>query len=298
MVMAAKRVNVEVLVDTIEISTPRGAFTGRAQGAPGGPLALMLHGFPDVPHTFDELGKRLADRGFRAVAPFARGYQPSPPFPLPEEGEQSVFDILGHDVIAITDALSPNTPVALVGHDNGAFTTYYALTERPDRFSRAVTMTAGHPAAVFANTMKMPHQMWKSRYAFLFQVPKISDWLTERHDFRYLRDLWDRWSAPGWEMPPRHWDHVREVMGRSWPAPLQHYREMAFAGPETPISTPTLFISGDRDGCVDSDVSEGQERYFEGRFEHARIADAGHFLHLEKPDVVLPKIVDWIVAGD
>lgn len=280
----------------ISVATARGEFTAVTHGDRSDPHVLLLHGFPDIPQTFDALAKELAGAGYYAVAPYARGYQPSPPFPSGEDGKQSVFEVLGHDVIAIADALSPDRPVSLVGHDNGGFTTYYALTQRPERFARAVTMTAGHPAAVFANTMKMPGQMWKSRYAFLFQIPKVSDWLTERQDFRYLHDLWARWAAPGWSVPPEHWDEVRKVMARSWPTPLEHYRAMAFSGPDTPITVPTLFLSGDEDGCVDPDVAAGQEKYFSAPFEHVRIAGAGHFLHLEKPGAVLPKIVNWIGA--
>src|SRR5271168_144693 len=42
-----------------------------------GPLALLLHGFPDTPHTWDLLRPALAARGWRAVSPFMRGYAPS-----------------------------------------------------------------------------------------------------------------------------------------------------------------------------------------------------------------------------
>ena len=38
-----------------------------------GPLALCLHGFPDSAHTWRHLLPRLADAGYRAVAPFMRG---------------------------------------------------------------------------------------------------------------------------------------------------------------------------------------------------------------------------------
>ena len=35
-----------------------------------GPLALCLHGFPDSPWTYRHLLPRLAEAGYRAVAPF------------------------------------------------------------------------------------------------------------------------------------------------------------------------------------------------------------------------------------
>jgi hypothetical protein len=39
-----------------------------------GPLVLCLHGFPDTAGSFVPVLKSLADAGYRAVAPFMRGY--------------------------------------------------------------------------------------------------------------------------------------------------------------------------------------------------------------------------------
>src|SRR5690606_7659332 len=51
--------------------------------AGSGALALRLHGFPDSAWTWRHLLPRLADAGFRAVAPFQRGYAPTA---VPEDG--------------------------------------------------------------------------------------------------------------------------------------------------------------------------------------------------------------------
>ena len=42
-----------------------------------GPLALLLHGFPDTPHTWDHFRPLIAAKGYRVVSPFMRGYRPS-----------------------------------------------------------------------------------------------------------------------------------------------------------------------------------------------------------------------------
>ena len=39
-----------------------------------GPLVLLLHGFPDTAHTWDEVRPALAEADYRAVTPFMRGY--------------------------------------------------------------------------------------------------------------------------------------------------------------------------------------------------------------------------------
>jgi pimeloyl-ACP methyl ester carboxylesterase len=42
-----------------------------------GPLALCMHGFSDSPHSYRYLLPALAEAGYRAVAPFNRGFAPT-----------------------------------------------------------------------------------------------------------------------------------------------------------------------------------------------------------------------------
>ena len=45
--------------------------------AGSGPLALCNHGYPDSPWTYRYLLPELAKAGYRAVAPFIRGFAPT-----------------------------------------------------------------------------------------------------------------------------------------------------------------------------------------------------------------------------
>jgi pimeloyl-ACP methyl ester carboxylesterase len=82
-----------------------------------GPLVLLIHGFPDTPQTWDLVMPELAARGFRAVAPFLRGYHPSS---IAGDGRYDV-EMLGRDVRALIDALAGDAKRAIVvGHDFGA----------------------------------------------------------------------------------------------------------------------------------------------------------------------------------
>ena len=42
-----------------------------------GPLVLLLHGFPDTARSWDFLRPKLAEKGYRAVSPWLRGYAPT-----------------------------------------------------------------------------------------------------------------------------------------------------------------------------------------------------------------------------
>ena len=39
-----------------------------------GPLVVLLHGWPDTPHTWDHQLAALAGAGFRVAAPWLRGF--------------------------------------------------------------------------------------------------------------------------------------------------------------------------------------------------------------------------------
>ena len=41
---------------------------------PRRPLAVLVHGFPDTPHTWRHLGPQLVADGYRVVAPWLPGY--------------------------------------------------------------------------------------------------------------------------------------------------------------------------------------------------------------------------------
>src|SRR3954454_10859481 len=86
-------------------------FTYRTMGE--GPLALCLHGFPDSAHTWDFLLPELADAGFRAVAPFLRGYAPTD---VPADGLYQP-GALASDYIALHAALGGDGEAVLIGHD-------------------------------------------------------------------------------------------------------------------------------------------------------------------------------------
>ena len=126
-----------------------------------------------------------------------------------------------------------------------------------------------------------------------FQVPGISEWWVSRNNFAYLEGLWRRWARPGWRPAKEHLDEIKKTIKASWPAPLLHYRAMPFTGDVTPLAQPTLYLIGDEDGCVMSETGAGQERYFAGEFRSDTVPGAGHFPHLERPDLVTPRIVEW-----
>lgn len=87
--------------------------TGPANGRP----VVLLHGFPDDIHVYDEVAPPLAAAGFRVIVPYLRGYGPTRfrDAGTPRSGQQAA---LGHDLLDLIDALDLKSPI-LAGYDWG-----------------------------------------------------------------------------------------------------------------------------------------------------------------------------------
>jgi len=61
-------------------------------------------------------------------------------------------------------------------------------------------------------------------------------------------------------------------------------------------SVTALHVHGDEDGCIRVDMMNGSDKYFTAGVSLQRIAHAGHFVHLEKPDAVHPLWLDFFAS--
>jgi pimeloyl-ACP methyl ester carboxylesterase len=85
----------------VTFDLPHGTFHALQGGDPDGQPTIVLHGFPDHPPTAKPFLARLGRRGRHVVAPWLRGYAPSPtagPFD---------FASLTSDVLVLIDRWSP-----------------------------------------------------------------------------------------------------------------------------------------------------------------------------------------------
>jgi len=271
-----------------------------AQGPDDGPLALCLHGFPDTAHTWRHLVPELAAAGFRAVAPFLRGYAPTS---LAPDGHYQIGAV-ARDANALHEALGGRDDAVIVGHDWGALATYGAVAHQPDRWRRAVTLAVPPPAAIGLSLFSYD-QLRRSWYMFFFLSP-MAEVALPLDDYAFLDGLWADWS-PGYDAT---WDvaRVKESIGdpERIVAAIGYYRAMydpsrqvpEFADEQAaslqPMPRPTLYLHGRDDDCMLLD-SIGHPLEFLAQGSEVEIVDrAGHFLHLERPDVVNPRVVQFL----
>lgn len=261
-------------------------------GDPHGPLALLLHGFPDTNHTFRYLMPYLAELGYHVVAPAMRGYAPSS---IATTGDYQTAT-LAHDAIRLHDALQGDGSAVLIGHDWGAAGTYPALSAAPERWRKAVTMSVP-PLALMAQAFMTFDQLQRSWYMFYFQSP-LADVTVPLGNFDFIERLWRDWS-PNYDSAIDV-QHVREALAEPahLAAALGYYRAMFQPPASTPElapihatfsttpSMPVLYLHGENDGCIGTAVVNDTLQHLAVGSEMHIVANAGHFLHLEQPDEV------------
>ena len=119
---------------------------------PGRPLALLLHGFPELAFSWRKILEPLADAGFYVVAPDQRGYGRTTGWSDAYEQDLRPFGPLAlvDDMLALVAALGHNSVALLVGHDFGSPVAGWCAMTRPDVFQSVVMMSApfaGAPSA-------------------------------------------------------------------------------------------------------------------------------------------------------
>jgi pimeloyl-ACP methyl ester carboxylesterase len=266
-----------------------------------GPLVICLHGFPDSAHTWRHLLPRLADAGYRAVAPFLRGYAPTE---VPTDGRfQTAASAM--DALALRDALGGGADPVIIGHDWGAVITHIAANVRPDAFAKVVTMAVPPGNAVGVAFLSNLAQIKRSWYMFFFQHP-FADFVVGANDLAYIDMLWADWS-PGFAateelalLKPSLRDPAnlqaalgfyRATLGAGYNDPaLQSAQDMSSTIPPQPL----LYLHGCTDGCMGAEVAEFAAAELTSNARAHFVDGAGHFLHLEKPNEVNDIILSFL----
>jgi len=266
-----------------------------------GPLALCLHGYPDSAWTWRHLMPELAAAGYRAVAPFNRGYAPTS---LAADGRYQA-GVLGQDANALHAALGGDADAVLIGHDWGAMGVYAGAGTEPERWRKAVA-AAVPPGPVTAQAFFSYDQLRLSWYMF-FQLNPLADMALPLDDYEFVRRLWADWS-PGYDgaedfahfvdcmATPENLSAAlgayRQTLQFELQAPeLEAYQSATLAVPELPL----LYLHGKNDGCMLPSLAETSGDYLTFPGSRAVMVDnAGHFLQLEQPEAVNAEILKFL----
>ena len=268
-----------------------------------GPLALCLHGFPDSAHSWRHLLPALAEAGFRAVAPVQRGYAPTA---VPADGRYQV-GALSTDVLMLHEVLGGDESAVLIGHDWGAAAVYGAAVYEPQRWRRVVGMGVPPGSAFVAALLGDLLQLKLSWYMFFFQHP-LADLVVADNDLAFVDLLWADWS-PGFDASAeleRAKPSLRDPANLG--AALGYYRAALGDGRRDPSldaiqeaaqqvpPQDTLYLHGATDGGIGVQVAESARELVPPQVTIEVVEGAGHFLHLERPDLVNHRVVEFLTA--
>jgi pimeloyl-ACP methyl ester carboxylesterase len=280
-----------------------------SDSADGQPVVLF-HGFPDCARSYSEIMVELVDRGYRAVAPFLRGFAPTRFLDetTPRAGDMAA---LGQDALDFFDALALTNAI-VVGQDWGSSVAEILAFSRQSQVSKLVKLnwygaySMAEPARGFNY-----QQLRNSWYIWLLNTPlgePVATFDTEN----FCRALWEQWS-PSWGLEQlatafedakasfRTPDFSKIVLNayRSGVSGLggdESYDKLRSVIRKTPaVSCSVIVLSGADDPVERAPLQdEAIKRYFVGGFSHKVIEGAGHFIHRQRPDEVINAIVTAI----
>lgn len=279
----------------VQLSSVELAYIERGQG----PLVICLHGFPDNACSWIPMLDLLAAQGYRAVAPFMRGYYPSA---LSTDGDysvsalaQDVQDLIDH--FAVPDNLGQHQAV-VIGHDWGGLAAIAAANTSPARISKLIVSGVPH-------LHKAPltlAQLFRSWYVLLFQLPGLPEKLVARKQLAFIDNLYSAWS-PLWTVSTEHLDSVKASLSApgALPAALGYYRAMVRR--MTPArwelmsrktTVPALVFCGLSDGSTGHELFRYTAECYDNLHALVKMTNIGHFPHLEDHDLFARKVLGFL----
>ena len=276
-----------------------------ADGPTDAPPVLLLHGWPDDPHTWDHLRAQLLAEGKRVIVPALRGCGGTV-FRHADTARSGQMSALVTDILDFASKL--NLPqFSVVGHDWGGRIAYNLALVAPDRVQRCVAMSFGWTGGNFNQPLgiEQARNFWYHWYLATERgAQALRDdrraftrfiWQTWSPDWQFDDDTFERTAAsfdnPDWAEVVIHYYRHRWGLAPSDPA----YQEMDEAlAARSIIAVPTLVLHGDGDTCNPAATSAGKEAFFSGPYQRVVVPRSGHFPQREQPCIVADAVLGWL----
>jgi pimeloyl-ACP methyl ester carboxylesterase len=277
---------------------------GYAEAGPaGGPVVVLLHGWPYDIYSFVDVAPLLAQAGYRVIMPYLRGYGPTR-FLVSDTVRTGQPSAVAVDIIALMDALKIEK-ATLAGFDWGARTANIIGALWPERCKAMVSVSGyliGSPS--MAPMPPKAEFAWWYQYYFATENGRAG-YDTYRHDFAKL--IWQL-ASPKWDFDDATFDrsaasidnpdHVAIVIHNyRWRIGLAkgepQYDDLDKRLAESPVITvPTITMEGDANGAPHPEPSS-YARKFSGKYAHRTIkGGVGHNLPQEAPQAFAKAIID------
>jgi pimeloyl-ACP methyl ester carboxylesterase len=251
-------------------------------GPPDGPPVILLHGFPENHHSWDQVAPLLADAGYRVLAPDQRGYSPGA---RPPGRRAYRLESLTDDVLALADQAGAER-FHVIGHDWGGAVAWSLASSNPERLRTMTSLATPHPRA-FLTSMVTSSQLRHSWYMAFFQLPGLPELGFRGAGLARLRQTLLRSGLDEAAM-----DGYLEVLDQpgAATAALNWYRGIPFTPPSRmgPSPVPTLYVYGDQDVALGRKAADLTGRWVSGPYRYEILRGASHWI----PEQHASRVVD------
>jgi pimeloyl-ACP methyl ester carboxylesterase len=251
---------------------------------------FLLHGYMDAAGTWDRVAPTLASHGLRVLAPDMRGFGDSDRAP---RGSYYHFYDYVADLAGLVAELSPNEPVALVGHSmGGTIATLYAGAF-PEKVVRLASLEGLGPPDHGFEAGPTRVRAWITGVVAQASRPARAT-MTKEDALRRL--VMNHPTVPRDVLESRLPHLVREVGegdlagqdGLVWRVDPLHkttspgaFLAKLFIEFARRVTSPVLFVSGGTTGFHPPDEDDRIGAF--ANLERATLEGAGHMLHWTRP---------------
>ncbi len=255
-------------------------------GPEDGPLAVLLHGFPECWYSWRHQIPALAQAGYRVVVPDQRGFNLSH---KPKGVRHYRIDHLTADILALIRTLGRER-ATILGHDWGGVVAWRLAMDCPEAVEGLVVMNAPHPVVLAKALRDDRSQRLRSWYMFGFQLPWLPEALLTLSPMASAR-LFFRCTAV---RPGAFSEDDLAVMAAAlaqsgamacmidWYRAAFRYRP---AMPASPVQAPTLLIWAEDDVALGRALTLGLERWVPDLRIHY-VPQCGHWVQSEAAEEV------------
>ncbi|WP_081039064.1 alpha/beta fold hydrolase [Acinetobacter pittii] len=302
-------IQVEQLTLNRDGLTLHGALYGEADAS----LVVLIHGFPDTPHSWDHVYPLLVKAGYQVFVPWLRGYTQDSVNRQAHYGLASALADLAAWLELLKAKGRLKNKAHLVGHDWGAA---IAMSFASGQFEalHSMSLLAVPPIPnlkdIFKALPNFPRQLYMSSYMLLMQS-RFAEQVLSRNNAGFVEKIWRKWS-PTWNFTESDFSPTRSAFQNpdiAWAATRYYHNLFAVLNSDnlkanrhllSPVTTPTLALAGLKDGCMNIRLHQAlaQPSYFPQGIESVYVPDCGHFLQAEQPNIIAQYLIQHFQKTD
>ncbi|KAL1721742.1 Alpha/Beta hydrolase protein [Schizophyllum commune] len=243
------------------------------------PVLLCIHGFPDLWYGWHNQIKPWRDAGYRVVVPDMLGYGGTD---KPHDPAEYTTKKLCNDLAALLDLLDVRKAV-LIGHDWGAYVVGRFALWHPQRLLALVIISVPYmprpPAYVSLDEMIKRFPNWA--YQGYLNSPQSTGFIEAREQRYYVQEF-----SKGMHGPTNYYRTTK----------LRFDEEQAANLPTSlPADLSVLLLWGTNDRSTPPQAVAASSK-FVPRLQDVALEGGGHWLMLEKPEIVTAKVLEWLDA--